>query len=552
MSPLRLRTPLRLTLVFLTGTALAAAPEPDQAFHEKTLKDARVTTDGTGLLAFFRARTPTAEDRIRLAETVRQLGARSFSMRQKAEKRLLRLGRVALPLLTPAARNADIEIARRAERVLAAIEQNPDGSLVVSAARLLSVRRPAGAVEALLAYLPSACDEPAVEAVREALAGLGLRDGSADKAVLAALRDDEPARRAAAAFVVAKAGPEQRKAVRPLLTDASAAVRFAAATALVRAADKAAVPPLMALLTDAPADLSGQAEDLLFQLAGDKAPATAFGGDAAARRKCRAAWEAWWKAGAAPVDWKRLALEESLLGLTLVCEAHLPDGGRVFECAADGKPRWTVKVSNPIDAQMLPGNRILVADCNANQVVEVNRAGKELWKYACTSPLAVQRLPNGNTFIGTYSEVLEVTRDGKKLYGYPRNQGGSLYHARKLRNGHIICANSNGVLTELDGGGREVLLLNLGGMANWAGVEMLRNGRFLVAKSGANEVVELDRTGKVWWRVTVRNPNSAVRLRNGNTLVASHDDHCVYEFDHNGKEVWRRKVVGCPFRARRR
>lgn len=529
-----------------------APPDAERASHEKILKDARVATDSAGLLTFFRGRTPSAADKARLAADVRQLGARSFRVRQKAEKSLAHAGRMALPLLLPATKDPDIEIVRRAERVIADIEQHPDSLLVVSAARLLTVRRPAAAVEVLLAYLPSASDEAAVEAVRSALPALGVRDGKADKALLAALKDSEPSRRAAAALAVAQADPKQRRAVRPLLKDADLTVRFAAAVALVRAADRDAVPPLLALLTDAPADLAGQAEDLLYQLAGDKAPTANLVGDAAVRRRCRAVWEAWWKVNAASVDWKRLTLEEPLLGLTLVCEAHLADGGRVFECADDGKPRWTLKLNNPIDAQVLPGNRVLVADCNGGRVVELDRTGKELWKFACPSPVAVQRLANGNTFIGTYNEVLEVTRAGKKLYGYTRNVAGSLFYARKQRNGHIVCVHGNGVLVELDAGGREVLSLNLGGLSNWAGVEVLPGGRFLVARSAANEVTEVDRTGKVLWKVSVRNPNSAVRLRNGNTLVASHDNSCVYEFDRAGKEVWQRKVEGHPFRARRR
>ena len=527
-------------------------PDPDLAYHEQTLKGAGVTTNSAGLLGFFRARTSSSEERARLAACVRQLGARSFAVRQKAEQSLARAGRLALPLLRPATKDPDIEIVRRAERVIAEIERNPDAVLVVSAARLLTVRRPVGAVEALLAYLPAANDEAAIDAVRTALAAIGVRGGKADRALLAALKDTEPARRTAAALAVGQATPEQRKAVRPLLTDRDVSVRFAAATALVRAGDREALPSLLALLTDAPPELAGQAEDLLYQIAGNRAPPAIVTGDAVARRKCRAAWEAWWKANAKMVDWNRLTLETPLLGLTLVCEAHLPDGGRVFECAADGKPRWTVRVQNPIDAQLLPGNRILVADSSSGRVVELNRDGKELWRYACSSPVAVQRLPNGNTLIGTYTEVMEVTRAGKKLYGYPRNQAGSLYYARKQRNGHIVCVHSNGILAELDAGGREVLSLNVGGFGKWGGVEVLSGGRFLLARSGADEVAEIDRTGKVLWKVSVRNPNSAVRLRNGNTLVASHDDNCVYEFNRAGKEVWKRKVVGHPFRARRR
>jgi outer membrane protein assembly factor BamB len=110
----------------------------------------------------------------------------------------------------------------------------------------------------------------------------------------------------------------------------------------------------------------------------------------------------------------------------------------------------------------------------------------------------------------------------------------------------------NGTFVELDATGKEVLNLNVGGMSNWAGVEPLPNGRYLVAKAGANEIVEIDTTGKVYWNVSVRNPNSAVRLRNGHTLVASHDDKAVYEFDKAGKEVWKQTMEGNPFRVRRR
>jgi hypothetical protein len=318
----------------------------------------------------------------------------------------------------------------------------------------------------------------------------------------------------------------------------------------MRAGDREAAAVLFRMLTEAPMVLAGQAEDVLHQVAGDRGPPATLGGDDIARKQCRSTWEAWWKHNASGIDWKRVSVDPPALGLTLVCEAHLGNGGRVFECGIDGKPRWTISCNNPIDAQMLPGNRVLVADCHGGKVVEMDREGKALWTHVCTSPISVQRLPGGNTLIANHTEISEITPDGKKVYSF--SHSGYVYYARKLRTGVIVVVSGDGVLAEVDTTGKEIMRVTVGGMGNWAGVEQLPGGRYLVARSAANEVVEIDRTGKVFWQVSVRNPNSAVRLKNGNTLVASHDDKTVYEFDRGGKEVWKRKVEGSPFRVRRR
>jgi hypothetical protein len=117
-----------------------------------------------------------------------------------------------------------------------------------------------------------------------------------DAALAAALHDPVPVRRAAAALVLGKSGnPEQRQAVRALLTESDPQVRFYAARGLIASRDKSALPALLPLLTDAPPELALQAEDLLATLAGKEAPRVGLGEDAASRRQCRAAWEDWWK-----------------------------------------------------------------------------------------------------------------------------------------------------------------------------------------------------------------------------------------------------------------
>src|SRR5206468_919364 len=162
-------------------------------------KDANLSTETPALLKLFRDRTPSVEDRARLDETMRRLGARSYQARNRAEQDLIRAGRLALPVLKQAVKDTDIEIVRRAERCISAIEVNNDSPVLTAAARLLAARRPAGAVEILLGYLPSANDEDVFETVHKALAACGVRDGKADRRLLLALSDPEPARRLAAA-----------------------------------------------------------------------------------------------------------------------------------------------------------------------------------------------------------------------------------------------------------------------------------------------------------------------------------------------------------------
>jgi HEAT repeat protein len=542
-------------LALVTVSRLGAAQADEGLGHdEKQLNAAGVGTDGPALLAYFRQRTLTEDDRQRLAEHVRLLGSRTHKVRERATSDLIRAGRLALPVLRPALTSSDPETARRAARCVRAIEDPAAIGLIGAAARVLAARQPDGAAQVLLAYLPSALDETIEQEVGNALLLVGLSHGKARPPLLAALTDPDPLRRAAAASAVGRAtDPVQRRKAAGLLTDPDSRVRFHAAASLLASGERQAGPILIAALTDAPPPLAWQAEDLLYRAAGDKAPAAGLGAaDAEARRRCRAAWDAWWKTNGKSLDLAALTLDGRPLGLTLVCEAHLDDGGRVFECGPDGRPRWTVKAQNPIDAQLLPGSRVLIADCNANQVVEVDPRGKVLWTHKISSPLCCRRLPGGTTFIATYTTVTEVTRDGKTLYEFTAD--GQNYYACKLPGGNIVTISSNGLLRELDRTGKEVRRTQLEGnrSQSWACIEPLPGGHVLVALGGSGKVMEIDLSGKVYWERAVKNPNSATRLSNGHTLVASHDDHCVYEFDRNGREVWRRAVTGHPFRARRR
>ncbi len=556
------RTALACLLPLLAVPAPAAEPavagDPGVSYAERSLKEAGVSTDGAGLLAYIRRHTLSDEDQQRLVAAVRQLGAGEFEDREKASRQLVAAGRVALPLLRPALHDRDLEVARRARRCLEEIEQGPTLSLMAQAARLVAERRPAGAVPVLLAYLPCIDDDAVEEAFFAALDAVGMPGGKADPTLVTALTDRHPIRRAAAAHALGQApAAAVRRPVVALLGDADPRVRFEAASSLVRAGHREAVPALAGLLTEAPLALAFQAESILFWAAGDGGPEAALGpGDVASRRKSRDAWEAWWKGNGDKVDLSRLQGEEPVRGWTLVCEYDGPEGGRVWEAGKDGKPRWSVAgLQGPNDVQPLPGGRFLVAERNGNRITERDRAGKILWQHAVSgSPIACQRLANGNTLVATFNDLYEVTPAQRKVASHQNPEG--FRHALKARNGHVVYITSQGRVVELDAAWKErVRTLTPSsyapGASYWASVEPLPGGRYLLALGGASRVVEIDGSGKVIWECMLPSAVFATRLRNGHTLVSCFEGRCLIEVDRAGKEVSKQTLQGRPFAVRR-
>lgn len=173
---------------------------------EQTLQTAKVAADGAVLLEFLRQRTLPDAQRTQLKVLIRQLADDSFEVREKAKTDLVAQGAVAVPLLTQAAQDPDPEIANRVKRCLELINKTPDTAVLSAVIRLLAVRRPAGAAEVLLAYLPSAPTEAVAQEVQSTLHAVALREGKPDNALVQALEDKDPQRRAAAAAALGRNG----------------------------------------------------------------------------------------------------------------------------------------------------------------------------------------------------------------------------------------------------------------------------------------------------------------------------------------------------------
>jgi HEAT repeat protein len=536
----------------LLTAPLHAAGAKDSAGDEQILKAADVAATDDALLAFFGARTIRDADREKIKAIVVQLGDDSFEVREKASAALLGIGSAAEPALRQALKSPDVEVQRRAEDCLRQIKRGTGSAVVAAAARTLARRKPAAAAEVLLAYLPFADNEGVAEEVRMALAALAMRDGEPHPALVMALTDKEPTRRAGAAVALCFGGSgHERDAIRKLLHDPEPLVQLQVGVALARAGERDAVPVVIDLLGKLPPEQAWPAEDLLLHLAADQAPPASLGSDEAGRARCRDAWAGWWKLQGARVDMARLRSATPRLGYTLLL---LLDAGQVMEVDQAGKTRWQFGgLQKPLDLQFLPGNRILVAEHDANRVTERNFKGEVVWEKHVDGPLMAQRLPNGNTFIATQNQFMEVDASGKEIASHFPAGGDLIMKALKLPNGDIASVMFGGRFVELDPAGKEVRSFGVDVRTHGGRLDVQRDGHVIVPEMERNRVAEYNVEGKVVWETQeLAKPIAAVRGPNGNTLINSMAGLRTVEVDRAGKVTWEYKSQTRVNRAFRR
>ncbi len=453
---------------FLTGLAgewAIAVPQGNDQMARKLRRELWSawwkSADGSALIDELKRRTPGDDEREKIVGLIANLGDKDAAKRDKAVSDLAAIGGMAAPFLRSAAQERDAR-AEAAQKALAQIDPEAAPPLPTVAARLMGMRRPDGGAEAILSYLPSAEDDVIAGELHTALIAMAMKDGKADPAVLKALEDKVPVRRAAAAEALAFAGgPDERDAVRKLLKDTDPTVKLKAAVALTSTQDKDSVPALIAMLTELPGPLSGQAEEQLRLIAGEGAPAVTDGDDAAARKKARDAWTGWWSKNSDKVKLARLDNRQQMLGYTLVCEMWDPAkrSGRVVELDRRGKVRWEISGPNllqgPVSAQVLPGDRVLIAEHNMNRVTERDLKGKVLWEHQINQPKSVQRLPNGNTFMVGQGQILELDKAGKEVLNINRMNFWDIVSGTRLRNGEVVYVTQQGQVTRLDKDGKK-------------------------------------------------------------------------------------------------
>ncbi|MHB1425392.1 MAG: HEAT repeat domain-containing protein [Gemmataceae bacterium] len=295
------RFALLFVVLGILGVLVSFGPAeegPSSAEDEQVLHDAGLSSSGSALLVFFQARARTEVERQPLHRLLIQCVKGGSEERTRAMAELLGLGPLALPVLRQAAGDLDHpDFAERASRCLPWLEGPASRRLLAAAARMLARRKPEGAASALLAFLPLAEDAEVIRSVNAALADVAMPNGKLDPALLRCLADPLGVRRAAAGVALSRAmPPEQMPAVHKLLKDPSPSVRLRTALALAESNDEEAIPVLIDLLAELPAEERVPVEEFLTHLAGEWAPAAQFHSeDKIGRRIRRDAWASWWR-----------------------------------------------------------------------------------------------------------------------------------------------------------------------------------------------------------------------------------------------------------------
>lgn len=539
---------LLLSLGMLAGQALCAdEPGPVQV-DEQILTAARLQTDGPSLLRFFRDRSLTENEQIKIGALIQRLGSNSFREREQAMTALIQRGPVIIELLRPALTNTDLEIASRAERCLQRIRENDFPPHVpAAAARLVRERKPAGAVEVLLTYLPFADNENVADEVRTTLAALALHNGKADPALLQALKSRTPVVRAAAGEALIRAAANRYKdEVRPLLKDSEPLVKLRVAMALASTGERSAVPVIIDLLPQLAQVQAWQAEDVLLRLTSkdNPPPQVSLGKSAEERKRAQAAWSDWWQAHAKTVNLAQLKDRPKMRGHTIVL---LLDAGKALELGQNNQVRWEVDdLGFPLDIQIVEENggvHLLAAEYHASRVSIRDLTGKITWQKPVVGPLVAQRLANHNTFIATDSELFEIDRNDNRVFTYSFPNGERIMKATKTADGQVVCLTDAARLVWLQSQGGETkevkaFPLQLGKRLFGGRLYLTPTGGVLVPHNAENKVAEYGPDGKEVWKVEIEEPIAAVRLPNGNTLVTTMNQNRAVEFDRAGQEVW--------------
>jgi outer membrane protein assembly factor BamB len=156
---------------------------------------------------------------------------------------------------------------------------------------------------------------------------------------------------------------------------------------------------------------------------------------------------------------KAIAWSYKPAGETYTCQ-RLPNGrtlvgdnknGRLIEVDTAGNVSREIKLSTAATehgmirtARWLPGDRYLVCQRQDNVVREYDATGKVVWEYKVTAPMSAARLANGNTLMsGYFGGVVEVNTAGKEVWkvtlkdlmGAPK---GNPYGVQRLPNGNTV------------------------------------------------------------------------------------------------------------------
>ena len=502
---------------------------------EKTLSDAGLKSDGTSLIQFLSRRSEDKIDPAQIKALITKLGDDNFTIREQASASLNAIGIAALADLKTASSNPDVEISRRSKDCIQKIE---DGSrkLVVSATiRLLGKKKPEGALQALINYSQYSEIDQTWEDLVQALASTGSNNGTPSKSLIDSIQVKNPVVKTACAEALANISPELfKKEALHLLDATEPRVRYKSALSFAKLGDKRSIDPLVKSI----GSVSQWESSLLDHLLRKLFPSANIP-KGVNQLELQKEWE---KASKDTSKIIEIALANNArnFGKTLVV---LLDAGKVLMLDSNNNTLWKIdNLQFPLDAQILPEDRVLVAEHQGNKVTERNKNGEILWEKKIEGPLAAQKLEDGTIFIATKSNVVVLDAKGKEISEFTPPNNEPIMKANIANNGDLCLVlgtlQGNAKFIRLDKNKKQTTSYDIDVRTSGGKVDILPNGNSLITEVYGNRVTEFNNEGKEVWNFECEQPVAAVRLPNGNTLITSMTQMKALEIDPKGKEIW--------------
>ncbi|MFM7539750.1 MAG: PQQ-binding-like beta-propeller repeat protein [Planctomycetota bacterium] len=411
-----------------------------------------------------------------------------FASREEAERQLSGCAVAAVLALKP---RRDPETKARLERCAEAWKARTDPLLLGAIGRSL-VRQPAdGSAAAIRTALAVITDADSAEPLHQALESLGQPDTG---------------------------GPGR------------------AAFAKVRAGDASALPGLIGALEAEPEPFRIRVLEYLYRLADDDAPAEPWSADAGERAAAKEAWLQWAgrfaKSGKPSIPGPPAFRDRTLVVLL--------DLGQVAMLDSSDKPLWSIRrVDFPLDAEPLPGNRVLLAENKANRVVIRSRTGAVLWEHAVDSPLVAQSVEEDRVFVASRTELFEVDRSGRRVRSWSRPDDETYMRAMRLPDGGLAVVTFRQRFVQMDQAGLVIRAFPVMVTTSGGRIDVAPDGRVLVPMMTQDRVVEYSGNGDMVRSFLVTEPIVAQRLPSGHVMVTSMDERMAVEFDATGRRIWR-------------
>ncbi|MSR32731.1 MAG: hypothetical protein EXR99_14635 [Gemmataceae bacterium] len=507
---------------------------------------------GPVLLKELKDRIPNAANHEQIKKLIKELGDDQFEIREKAAEVLKTLGPQVVPALRSLADAKDVEVRGRAKTLLAELGETGIKPIQQSLPKLLVLKAPEGAVAGLLDYLPAAENDDQASLFYEALGALAWQNSN-KLAAQPGLQDPNPRKRVGSGVLLLnQESKENKKMMSPLLKDSDPWVRYRISLFMALAGERDSLPILIQSLGELPAEQCVDGEGLLFDLAGNDPP-KALSVNSTERKKIAAVWETWWNENSKKVVLDSLAgfNQSAYSGNVLIISLA---NNTVFELSKDGKISWSITgLSGPMDAQVLPSGRVLIAEHHAQRVTERNLKGEIIWKKDLgNNPISARKIRGGFTSVICRNRIIELDRQGVEVFSLARPQS-DVMSAERLRDGSYMIVSNQMTCIKVDRSGKETLQYRLPfGVAGNAN-EFTREGNLIIPLTWHNKLQEYDTAGQIVMDATITQPVTVLKLPNRNYLVSTQTlPPKLLEIDRTGKQVGERQAMHPVFRVRYR